>query len=84
MTTAIRYAIADAMKWLGWRLIRLADRLDDEGRERASSRVTTAAMVSPLATHAASLAAAAGVSMTAICFPPASARTFRLRAWRSA
>lgn len=29
MTTAIRYAIADAMKWLGWRLIRLADRLDD-------------------------------------------------------
>lgn len=29
MTTAIRYAIADALKWLGWRLIRLADRLDD-------------------------------------------------------
>jgi len=29
MTTAIRCAIADAMKWLGWRLIRLADRLDD-------------------------------------------------------
>jgi len=29
MRTAIRYAIADAMKWLGWRLIRLADRLDD-------------------------------------------------------
>lgn len=29
MTTAIRYAIADAMKWIGWRLIRLADRLDD-------------------------------------------------------
>ncbi len=29
MTKAIRYAIADALKWLGWRLIRLADRLDD-------------------------------------------------------
>lgn len=29
MTTAIRYAIADALKWVGWRLIRLADRLDD-------------------------------------------------------
>ena len=29
MTTAIRCAIADAMKWFGWRLIRLADRLDD-------------------------------------------------------
>lgn len=29
MTIAIRYTIADAFKWLGWRLIRLADRLDD-------------------------------------------------------
>lgn len=29
MTTAIRYAIADALKWVGRRLIRLADRLDD-------------------------------------------------------
>jgi len=29
MTRAIRYAIADALKWVGWRLIRLADRLDD-------------------------------------------------------
>jgi hypothetical protein len=29
MTAAIRYAIADALKWVGWRLIRLADRLDD-------------------------------------------------------
>lgn len=28
MTTAIRYAIADAMKWVGWRLIRLADKID--------------------------------------------------------
>ena len=28
MTSAIRYAIADAMKWLGWRLIRLADKVD--------------------------------------------------------
>ena len=29
MTAAIRYAIADALKRVGWRLIRLADRLDD-------------------------------------------------------
>lgn len=29
MTMAIRYVIADALKWLGWRLIRLADKLDD-------------------------------------------------------
>lgn len=29
MTYAIRYIIADALKWLGWRCIRLADRLDD-------------------------------------------------------
>lgn len=29
MTAAIRYVIADALKWVGWRLIRLADRLDD-------------------------------------------------------
>lgn len=28
MTTAIRYAIADAMRWIGWRLIRLADKID--------------------------------------------------------
>lgn len=25
----LRFAIADALKWVGWRLIRLADRLDD-------------------------------------------------------
>lgn len=25
----IRHKIADALKWVGWRLIRLADRLDD-------------------------------------------------------
>ena len=29
MTAAIRHKIADALKWFGWRLIRLADRLDD-------------------------------------------------------
>ena len=29
MTYAIRHKIADALKWVGWRLIRLADRLDD-------------------------------------------------------
>lgn len=29
MTYAIRYIIADWLKWVGWRLIRLADRLDD-------------------------------------------------------
>src|SRR5690606_32487436 len=40
-------------------------------------------MLSPFAVCSASLAAACGVSMTAICFPPASARALRLRAWRS-
>lgn len=29
MTTAIRFAIADALKWIGWRCIRWADKLDD-------------------------------------------------------
>lgn len=29
MTYAVRCIIADALKWVGWRLIRLADRLDD-------------------------------------------------------
>lgn len=29
MTAAIRYAIADALKWVVLRLIRLVDRLDD-------------------------------------------------------
>lgn len=28
MTTAIRYAIADAIKWLGLRLIRMTDKID--------------------------------------------------------
>ena len=30
MFNAIRYAIADALKWLGWRCIRLADRMDGD------------------------------------------------------
>ena len=29
VTTAIRYLLADLLKWIGWRLIRLADKLDD-------------------------------------------------------
>jgi hypothetical protein len=29
MTYAIKSAAADLLKWIGWRLIRLADRLDD-------------------------------------------------------
>lgn len=53
------------------------------GRDFVSIRLINPAIVSPFATHAASFAAAAGVSITAICFPPASARALRLRAWRS-
>ena len=41
-------------------------------------------IVSPLATCAASLAAAAGVSITAICLPPLEVRLSRLVAWRLA
>ena len=25
----LRYLLADLLKWIGWRLIRLADKLDD-------------------------------------------------------
>ncbi len=52
------------------------------GLDLSSILFTIAAMVWPFATCFASLAAAAGVSITAICFPPASARALRLRAWR--
>lgn len=37
MTYAIKNALADFLKWIGWRCVRLADRLDGEQpRERES------------------------------------------------
>ena len=30
MTGILKAALAQACKWLGWRLVRLADKLDDE------------------------------------------------------
>lgn len=30
MTYALKSMLADSLKWIGWRLIRLADRLDGE------------------------------------------------------
>lgn len=56
-------------------------RITDHGLDLVSSLLMVEAMDSPLRTHAASFAAAVGVSMTEICLPPASARAWRLRAW---
>ena len=55
----------------------------DYGLDRSSIRLIVCAMDWPFATHASSLARAFGVSITAICLPPASVRDWRLLAWRS-
>jgi hypothetical protein len=30
MFSALRFAIADALKWIGWRLVRIGTKLDDK------------------------------------------------------